>query len=59
MPLRAWMIVGKDGEARFRRGGVPELFGTRSDANSQNIDRLNGSRVIRVEIRPVKTKRRK
>lgn len=61
MPIRAWTIAAPDGTARFVRGGVPELFATRALAESQNIDRLNGSKVVRVEIRVVRTnnKRRK
>lgn len=61
MPIRAWMIAAPDGTARFTYGGVPELYSTRAFAESQNIDRLNGSRVVRVELRVVRTnnKRRK
>lgn len=55
MPIRAWAIATPDGTARFARGGVPELFSTRALAESQNIDRLNGSRVVRVEIKVVRT----
>ncbi len=61
-PMRAWTIVGPDGLPRFTlRSEVPELFTSRSHARSQNIDWMNGSRVIRVEIREVRTnnKRRK
>lgn len=57
-PIRAWAIAHESGEYPFLRGGVPEIFSTRAYAESQNIDRLNGSRVIRVEVRPVKPKKR-
>lgn len=60
-PITGWMIVGIDGKPRFtvRGGGLPELFTSRDQARSQNIDWRNGSRVVRVEIRPIKPKKRK
>ncbi len=56
-PIRAWAIAHESGEYPFLLCGHPELFRTRAIADSQNIDRLNGSRVIRVEIRATKPKK--
>ncbi len=61
LPMRAWTIVNGSGQYQFTIGGFPELYRSRDHARSQNIDWRNGSRVVRVEIRAVRTnnKRRK
>lgn len=57
-PVRGWAIVDERGEYPYLCAGLPELFKLRHVADSQNIDRLNGKRVIRIEIRAVKPKKR-
>jgi hypothetical protein len=61
MPICAWTIIALDGVPRYSRNGLPELFSSRAMADSQNISKLNGDKVVRVEIREVRTnsKRRK
>ena len=59
-PIKAWVIAGADGTSRFTvSGGMPELFSSHACARTQNIDWRNGSKVVRVEIRQVKLKKRK
>ena len=57
-PVGAWAIVKEDGDYEFMRSGLPELFKTRDFAESQNINRLNGARVVRVQILSIKPKRK-
>lgn len=57
-PVGAWSIVNEDGDYEFMRGGIPELFKSRELAQSQNINRLNGARVVRVQILSIKPKRK-
>jgi len=63
-PIKAWVIAGPDGVPRFTFnnhtiGVIPELFSSYDRARVQNIDWRNDSKVVQVEIRQVKPKRKK
>jgi len=58
-PIKAWAITDRDGDACVTFGdGTPELFSSYDRARCQNIDWRNGAKVIRVEIRHIKPKKR-
>lgn len=50
-PKTFWSIVNRDRQYRYGSlEGIPELFLRRYEAEHQNVDALNGDRVIKVNL---------
>lgn len=60
-PRSFWTIISPDGAYLYHdRNGIPELFALRREAESQNLGRLNGDRVIKVTLyHPINNFRRR